>query len=545
MPPENSAEKLSIAGSVLLAGLTTMGVITANAEPAEAYYVNHAGQAVVTKGDTLSGIIHNQTGHSGTQLYDHDVPAVAHANHLPNANQLKPGEQLDLGSIMPRPPEHHRERLAVWHVRSQTDTLWAWSEVVAELNHVDRQQALADIISANPGINPDNMQIGDGFRLPVEAGRFERIMNAVAHISHLRSQKLPPETVGRHPSTTPARRTRRPHPAPAQPRSSDPKVLAAEVLDNPNITVAASLHDRVRKSIADIVDDGQTFTHDVNHPGEVPVSPKLLEVLQILAQTDHITITSLTTGEHAPTSNHYKGQAVDIAVDNAVYQHLYANRAVYGLDELIFAHPPAGTTTLKHGVTSSYKDTVLREHADHIHFSVMPEAPATSKVEAPAQSPRNQLEQAPYGVNSNVLSKSGLSAQQLDKIFANTPFSGLGQTFIDMENQYGINALFASMHGALESAWGRSQIAQSKHNLFGINAYDSCPQKCATSYEGFAASIRLYAKFMSQNYLNPQGEHYGGGTTISDVFRHYSTAGQTEAQSISNMMNQAMQKLGK
>jgi LysM repeat protein len=151
-----------------------------------------------------------------------------------------------------------------------------------------------------------------------------------------------------------------------------------------------------------------------------------------------------------------------------------------------------------------------------------------------------------YNENSNVLSISGLSAGQLEdavsKVRGSSGFTDF-QAFVDLENKYGINSLFALAHAAVESAWGTSEIATSKNNLFGFDAYDSAPQDAA-SYPSQAASIDFYGSFLKSYYLTPGGKYYNG-PTIHDVFIDYSTsdtpaneaAGTAEDETISGIMN--------
>lgn len=154
-----------------------------------------------------------------------------------------------------------------------------------------------------------------------------------------------------------------------------------------------------------------------------------------------------------------------------------------------------------------------------------------------------------YNENSEVLSKSGLNANQLQAavvaIRADNGFNDF-QGFVDLENKYGINAVFALAHAAVESAWGTSQIATSKNNLFGFNAYDSDPGQAST-YPNQAASIDFYGSFLKQYYLTP-GAVYYNGLTIHDVFIKYSTsdtpaneaAGTAEDETIAGIMNSLM-----
>jgi LysM repeat protein len=151
-----------------------------------------------------------------------------------------------------------------------------------------------------------------------------------------------------------------------------------------------------------------------------------------------------------------------------------------------------------------------------------------------------------YNENSNVLSKSNVTAYQLETaakaMRANNGFNDF-QAFINLETTFGINAVFALAHAAVESAWGTSLIATTKNNLFGFNAYDSDPG-AASSYPSQDASIAFYGSFLKQNYLTPGGVDYNG-TTIHEVFIKYSTsdtpaneaAGVAEDETIAGIMN--------
>lgn len=90
--------------------------------------------------------------------------------------------------------------------------------------------------------------------------------------------------------------------------------LAQQLLDSENVTAQpnplSSLQAAARgdKSPAGVDQCG------VQHP-PVALSPKLLGFLVELARDDAYTITSLTTGAHGCTSNHYKGIAADFGCD--------------------------------------------------------------------------------------------------------------------------------------------------------------------------------------------------------------------------------------
>ena len=93
---------------------------------------------------------------------------------------------------------------------------------------------------------------------------------------------------------------------------------------------------------------------------------------------------------------------------------------------------------------------------------------------------------------------------------ADSPLAGLGSTFKEMEAQYGVNALYLMAHAIHESAWGTSYIAQTKQNLYGINATDLDPEGNADSYASFEDSVKRAAEFVATGYFSPTSWKYNG-----------------------------------
>lgn len=76
--------------------------------------------------------------------------------------------------------------------------------------------------------------------------------------------------------------------------------------------------------------------------------------------------------------------------------------------------------------------------------------------------------------------------------YDNSVMRGTGQTFIDAQNKYGINALLLFAMAAHESANGTSGYATKRNNLFGWNAVDADPNQ-ATSFSSVAACVNQQA----------------------------------------------------
>lgn len=114
-------------------------------------------------------------------------------------------------------------------------------------------------------------------------------------------------------------------------------------------------------------------------------------------------------------------------------------------------------------------------------------------------------------------SKAVYTASELNKFISDNTDStsklrGLGSTLKDAEQKYGVNAILALGIAINESAWGSSTIAQTKNNLFGINAVDSNPGQAANEFSSPAASVIEFTKnYISRGYADPADWRYNGG----------------------------------
>lgn len=148
-----------------------------------------------------------------------------------------------------------------------------------------------------------------------------------------------------------------------------------------------------------------------------------------------------------------------------------------------------------------------------------------------------------FTASSNLLSTSGLTAEQINQYLnGRGVMAGLGQSFVDAEAKYGINAIFGIAQAALESGWGTSIIAKNKHNLFGMNAYDKDPYGSAAVYATPEESVNDWAAFMKKNYLTPGGVYYSGAT-LTGISRHYASDPEYSFKLV-KLMNQVAEQLG-
>lgn len=495
-----------------------VGAVAGAAKPSAAAEINPDSTITVESGDNLWNIVKDASGADGQELVN-KVNAVAAENNLSNPSRIMPGQRISIESAEPNNPppskklrygdtiwdaveEHYghvnptlvrkvaaysgldtqryfagdvvkfpqdaseQPQQAKWQIESG-QTIWAVAKVVAASRGIEHQQAIREVIAANPGVNPRELQVGQRINLPnTNQTEIDGIKSGLEYLAKL-DKGIPTETKQNLAATSLVTE------ASSQPASTPQ--LASEVLRNPNITIASSSNDQVKKSIEAAAQTGQTFTHTIDSGKTANVSPKLLQILQGLSKERPLTINSLTTGNHVPTSNHYRGQAVDINEDEQIFRELYENRKALGIDELIWAEAPPGTSNLKHGQPLAYGQQVIDNHRDHIHFSVIDQAPIPPVEQAPAKTAQEQPartvqpETAPaeqtiqLSPEENAMIDSFTSLTQTKKDFLKQAIVGARVVALSRN----INPAVMVAQAALESGWGTSAP---HYNYFGIKA---------------------------------------------------------------------------
>ena len=122
----------------------------------------------------------------------------------------------------------------------------------------------------------------------------------------------------------------------------------------------------------------------------------------------------------------------------------------------------------------------------------------------------------------NLTEPTNYSADELNRVYSmmnirNSRLAGKGAIFKEAEKRYGVNALYLMAHSALESAWGRSQIANDKNNFFGIAAYDTSPYDSAKKFDDVDKGILGATKWIRENYIDRGRNHLGNKATGMNV----------------------------
>ena len=146
---------------------------------------------------------------------------------------------------------------------------------------------------------------------------------------------------------------------------------------------------------------------------------------------------------------------------------------------------------------------------------------------------QKQVSNLNISFDMNLLTKSNITIEELQKGFANTNMQGLEQYFINAENETGINAIYLAGLATHESGWNTSKFARERNNLFGWQSYDSnlnATKRFATKEE----SIMTVARALKKMYLSENGCYFNG-YKISDISKRYASDKQHDQKVFRNM----------
>ena len=133
-----------------------------------------------------------------------------------------------------------------------------------------------------------------------------------------------------------------------------------------------------------------------------------------------------------------------------------------------------------------------------------------------AAEPFYQCPQVTYTADTDLNSAADISGEQLAAALAasapGTPLTAYGDAFVRAARDRGINAYYVAAHAAYDSAWGFSDVATRKNNLFGYGATLACPYDCAAPFTTQADSITFVTQLVKADYLTPGGRFYTTGT---------------------------------
>ena len=134
------------------------------------------------------------------------------------------------------------------------------------------------------------------------------------------------------------------------------------------------------------------------------------------------------------------------------------------------------------------------------------------KFNIPQPSLKTKRDPAEINSDSNLSSNlTYVTEQDMDEIInywdryvkGGTPFKGKGRIFIEASKESGLDPVYILAHAAWESGWGKSTIAEEKHNYFGIAAFDRDPYGYAYHMgDSLDSGIIKGAKWIKENYYD-------------------------------------------
>ncbi|WP_219837371.1 glucosaminidase domain-containing protein [Paenibacillus sp. R14(2021)] len=144
----------------------------------------------------------------------------------------------------------------------------------------------------------------------------------------------------------------------------------------------------------------------------------------------------------------------------------------------------------------------------------------------------------PVKPSSKVMSDSGLTKAHIALILKGTKLEGQGleEAVLGIEEKYGINAFFTIAVMKLESGNGKSKLARTKNNLFGLNATGNGNVK-AYAFATKGDCVRKFGQLISDNYVER------GFTTIEKVGGKYCPANGRWAGHVRSIMRSDFSKL--
>ena len=144
-------------------------------------------------------------------------------------------------------------------------------------------------------------------------------------------------------------------------------------------------------------------------------------------------------------------------------------------------------------------------------------------------------------VDMDLRTKSNVSAEEIDKMLEGTKMYGMGSAFVKAEQTYGVNALYLMGLACLERAYGSSNYAVNRNNLYGWEAYDSNPDN-AKKFDSREYGTMFVAEKLKVNYLTEGGKWFEGYSARA-VDVHYCTD-KLHADKIVNIVSRLTKKLG-
>lgn len=136
-----------------------------------------------------------------------------------------------------------------------------------------------------------------------------------------------------------------------------------------------------------------------------------------------------------------------------------------------------------------------------------------------------ELERRVVFNSSDVTVVSGTTTTHMKRALKDTGLYELSDTFVSIEENFGINAYFLAAVAAQESAWGTSPRAVNDNNLTGYAVYSSVSRGDVSS--GKEENLIKTAELIKDRFLNPENAYYTGNSVYEINSRYCFNEEQT------------------
>lgn len=149
------------------------------------------------------------------------------------------------------------------------------------------------------------------------------------------------------------------------------------------------------------------------------------------------------------------------------------------------------------------------------------------------------LENVHFNPN-NLTEKSNANVARLNELLKGTGLQGLGSSYKQAEEYYGVNAIFLISLTAEESGWGRSRRALEDNNLSGFEVYNDSAQ--GARFNSKHDSIMITGKLLGNSYLKSDGKYYKGKDIYSVNKTYCPVNGYSWSNNIINIANKLLER---
>ena len=133
---------------------------------------------------------------------------------------------------------------------------------------------------------------------------------------------------------------------------------------------------------------------------------------------------------------------------------------------------------------------------------------------------------------------SNANVARLNDMIKDSKLKGLGASYKQAEEEYGVNAIFLIALTAQESGWGTSRRAIEDNNLSGFEVYT--PQSRGAIFNTKHESIMTTGKLLGEEYLSKGGQYYKGKDIYTVNETYCPVEGHKWANNIVNIAKELM-----